>query len=136
MGCPFLLQGIFLTRGSNPGLPHCRQTLLPSEPPGNPLKRKKTPLNTSHLKYPKSCLTLCDHMDCSTPGFSVLHYLPKFAQTHVHCVSDAIQSSYPLSPLFPPVLNLSQHQGFFPVIQLFVSSGQSIGASASALVLQ
>ena len=34
VGCHFLLQGIFLTQGSNPGLPHCRQTLLPSEPPG------------------------------------------------------------------------------------------------------
>ena len=36
MGCHFLLQGIFPTQGSNPGLPHCRQTLLPSEPPGKP----------------------------------------------------------------------------------------------------
>ena len=58
VGCHSLFQGIFLTRGSNPGLPHCRQTLLPSEPPGNPLKRKKTPLNTSHLKYPNSSLVL------------------------------------------------------------------------------
>ena len=33
VGCHFLLQGIFLTQGSNPGLPHCRQT-LPSEPRG------------------------------------------------------------------------------------------------------
>ena len=33
----------------------------------------------------KSCLTLCDAVDCSTPGFPVLHYLPEFAQTHVHC---------------------------------------------------
>ena len=32
----------------------------------------------------QSCLTLCDPMDCSIPGFSVLHYLPEFAQTHVH----------------------------------------------------
>ena len=45
-------------------------------------------------------------MDCSTPGFPVLHYLPEFAQTHVHRVSDAIQLSYPLPPL-PPTLNLS-----------------------------
>ena len=36
-------------------------------------------------------------MDCSTPGFPVLHYLPEFAQTHVHGVSDAIQPSHPLS---------------------------------------
>ena len=42
----------------------------------------------------KSGLTLCDPMDCSTPGFPVLHYLPEFAQTHVHWVSDAIQPSF------------------------------------------
>ena len=47
----------------------------------------------------KSCLTLCDLIDCSTPGFSVLHHLPEFAQIHVHWVSDAIQPSYPLSLL-------------------------------------
>ena len=32
----------------------------------------------------KLCPTLCDPMDCSTPGFPVLHYLPEFAQTHIH----------------------------------------------------
>ena len=32
----------------------------------------------------KLCPTLCDPIDCSTPGFPVLHYLPEFAQTHVH----------------------------------------------------
>ena len=51
-------------------------------------------------------------MDCSTPGFPVLHYLLEFAQTHVHWV-DAIQSSHPLSPPSLPALNLSQHQGLF-----------------------
>ena len=45
-------------------------------------------------------------MDCSTPGFPVLHHLPEFAQTHVHCVDDAIQPSHPLSIPFPPALNL------------------------------
>ena len=55
--------------------------------------------------------TLCDPMDCSMPGFPVLHYLPEFAQTHVHWVGDAIQQSHPLSPPSPPALNLSQHQG-------------------------
>ena len=61
----------------------------------------------------KSCLTLCDLMDCSTPGFPVLHYLPKFAQTHVHWVDDAIWLSHPLSSPSPPALNFSQHQGLF-----------------------
>ena len=61
----------------------------------------------------KSCPTLCNPMDCSTPGFPVLHHLPEFAQTHVHWVSDALQPSHPLSP--PSyALNLSQHQGPFP----------------------
>ena len=61
----------------------------------------------------QSCLTLCDLMDCSMPGFLVLHYLPEFAQTHVHWVADAIQPSHPLSCPSPPALNLSQHQGLF-----------------------
>ena len=46
----------------------------------------------------KSCPTLCNPMDGSTPGFSVLHHLPELSQTHVHSVGDAIQPSYPLSP--------------------------------------
>ena len=59
------------------------------------------------------CLTLCDLMNCSTPGFPVLHYLSEFAQTHVHWVSDAIQPSHPLSTPSSPALSLSQHQGLF-----------------------
>ena len=51
-------------------------------------------------------------MDCSTPGFPVLHHLPDFTQTHVHRVSDAIQPSHPLSSPSPPAFNLSQHQVF------------------------
>ena len=50
---------------------------------------------------------------CSTPDFSLLHYLPEFAQTHVHCVDDAIQLSHSLLPPPPPALSLSQHQGLF-----------------------
>ena len=55
--------------------------------------------------------TLCDLMNCSTPGLPVHHQLPEFTQTHVHWVSDAIQPSYPLSSLSPPALKSSQHQG-------------------------
>ena len=55
-------------------------------------------------------------MNCSTPGFSVLHHLLELAQTHVHRVSDAIQPSHPLSPSSPPALNLLQHQGLFQVV--------------------
>ena len=53
---------------------------------------------------------LCKPMNCSTPGFLILHSLPDFVQTHVHWVSDAIQPSHPLSSPSPPALNLSQHQ--------------------------
>ena len=60
-----------------------------------------------------SCLTLCNPMDCSTPGFPVHHQLPELAQTHVCLVSDAIQPSHPLSTPSPPAFNLSQHQGLF-----------------------
>ena len=61
----------------------------------------------------KSCPALCDPMDCSTPGFPVLHYLPEFAQTHVPRVGDAIQLSHPCSPPSPTAFNLYQHQGLF-----------------------
>ena len=61
----------------------------------------------------QSCLTLCDPMDCSMPGFPVYHQLLEFVQTHVHRVSDAIQPSHPLSSPSPPAFNLAQHQGFF-----------------------
>ena len=59
------------------------------------------------------CLTLCNPMDCPTPGFPVHYQLLELAQTHVHQVSDAIQSSHPLSSPSPPAFNLGQHQGLF-----------------------
>ena len=71
-------------------------------------------------------------MDCYTPGFPVHHYLLEFAQTHVLWVDDSIQQSH---PLFPPLFNLSQHQGLFQWVGFFTSGGQSIGASASVSVL-
>ena len=62
----------------------------------------------------QSCPTLCDPMDCSTPGFPVFHCLLELAQTHVHWVSDAIQSSCPLlSPSLLPIV--------FPSIRIFCS---------------
>ena len=82
---------------------------------------------------PHSRVRLYDPMDCSTPGFPVLHCLQELAQIHVHWVSDAIQSSHPLLPLSPFAFNLSQHQGLFPLTWLSLSSGESIGASASVL---
>ena len=61
----------------------------------------------------QSCPTLCDPMNCSTPGLPVHHQLPEFTQTHIHQVSDAIQPSHPLSSPSPPAPNPSQHQGLF-----------------------
>ena len=52
------------------------------------------------------CPTLCDPMDCPTPGFPILHHLLELAQTHVHWVDDAIQPSHPLSTPSPPAFNL------------------------------
>ena len=131
VGCHSRLQGIFQTQGSNPGL-HCRQILYWLSQQGSPtvrycqisLHRDCTNLNLSqqHKKVSASflccsvaqlCLTLWDPMDCSTPDFPILHHLLEFAQTHVHWISDAIQSSHPLSSPSPPAFNLSQHQGLF-----------------------
>ena len=61
----------------------------------------------------QSCLTVCDPMDCSTPGLPVHHQLPEFTQTCVHWVHDAIQPSHPLSSPSPPAPNPSQHQSLF-----------------------
>ena len=60
----------------------------------------------------QSCPTLCDPMDCSTPGLPIHHQLPEFTQIHVHWVSDAIQPSHPLSSpsLWPSI---------FPNIRVF-----------------
>ena len=82
----------------------------------------------------QSCPTLCDPINCSTPGLPVCHQLPGSTQTHVHRVGDAIQPSYPLLSLSLPAPNLSQHQGLFK----WVSSSQqvaNVGVSASVSFL-
>ena len=58
-------------------------------------------------------LTLCDPMDCSTPGLPVPRHLPEFAQVRIHCISDAIQPSHPLTPSSPSALSFSQHRELF-----------------------
>ena len=80
------------------------------------------------------CLTLWDPMNRNTPVFPVHHQHPESTQTHVHQVSNAIQPSHPLSSLSPPAPILPA-SGSFPMSQLFAWGGQSIGVSASALVL-
>ena len=107
---------------SNPGRghtsePHCliKDPAVATSPS---LRAGRGILNAmSHIvqfsSVPQLCLTLCDPKDCSSPGSSVHHQLPEFAQTHVHQISDAIQPSYPLSSHSPPAFNLSQQQGIF-----------------------
>ena len=68
----------------------------------------------------QSCPTLCNPMNCSTPGFPAHYQLLEPAQTHVHRVSDAIQPSHPLSPPSPPAFNLSQHQGLLQQVSLCI----------------
>ena len=72
---------------------------------GNTIRR------TSSVAH--SCLTLCDPMNCSTPGFPISHQLLELAQTHVHWVNDAIQPSHPLLSLYPTAFYHSLHQGLF-----------------------
>ena len=95
--------------------------------------------NLQFSSVAQSSLTLCDPMDCSTPGLHVHHQLPEFTQTHVHWVSHAIQPSHPLSSPSPPTFNVSQHQGLFQWVSsshlVFNTSNQSIEISASASVL-
>ena len=78
------------------------------------LKIRRLPLQCVQFSsVAQSCPTLCDPMDCSTPGLRVHHQLPELPQTHVHRVGDAIQPSHPLSSPSPPAFNLTQHQGIF-----------------------
>ena len=65
------------------------------------------------FQFSHSCLTPCDPMDCSTPGFPVLHQLSEFTPTHVRWVGGAIQPPHLLSSLSPSTFNNSQHQGLF-----------------------
>ena len=95
--------------------------------PFNGLKKGKGgELDGQHISEPHflickmgSCCSVTQSSDplrpmhCSMPGFLVLPYLLELAQTHVHCVSDAIQPSHPLMPPSPLALNLYQHQGVF-----------------------
>ena len=97
--------------------------------------QSKTPLtNTWQLSsVTLPCPTLCDPMNCSTPGLPVHHQLLEFTQTHVHWVSDANQPSRTLSSDSPSFTFPAS--GSFLMSWLCTSGGQSIGASASASVL-
>ena len=128
VGWHFLFQGIFLTHGSNTHLLcllYWQADSLPTSYQGNPLLL---------FSGPKSCPTLCNPINCSTIGFPVLHYLPEFTQTHIHCVGHIQPSHLLSSPAFSSCPHSFPASGSFLMNQLFASSGQSIGASASASV--
>ena len=90
----------------------------------------------------KSCPTLCYPMNCSMPGFPVLHCLSEFAQTHVHCVSDAIQPSHPLSPYSSCPQSLPESGSFSNELALCIrwpkywSSSISPSNECSGLIFQ
>ena len=98
-----------------------------------------TTLNTKYIcvhcccRVTESYPTLCDPMDCSTPSFPLLHYLPEFAQIHIHCADGDIPPHSVVS--FSPCPQSFPSSRSFPMNWLFASGGQSIGASASASVL-
>ena len=89
---------------------------------------------TQFSSVPQSCLTLWDPMDCSMPGFPVLHHLLELAQTQVHWVGDAPTISSSVVP-FSSCLQSFPASESFPMSQFFASSGQRIGVSTSASVL-
>ena len=76
----------------------------------------------------QSCPTLCDPMNCSTPGLPVHHQLPEFTQTHAHRVGDATQPSHPLSSPSPPASSPSQNQGLFQRVNSVSNSSSVVTA--------
>ena len=90
--------------------------------------------NHSFSSVAQSCPTLCDPMDCSTPGFAVCPQILELAQTHVHCVGGAVQPSHPLPSPSPPAFNIS-HVRVFSGKSVLCIRWPNIGVSASTLVL-
>ena len=87
-----------------------------------------------HCSVTKSCPTLCDPLDCTTPGFPVLCYVLEFAETHIHWVMMSSNHLILCHP-FSSCLQSFWTSGSFPMSWLFTSGCQSIGTSASAPVL-
>ena len=156
-GLPFPSPGDLPNPGIEPGSPALRADALTSEPPGKPDHSqaasesfqllisqptlgsyRSSNLEDGHFSYrccsvANSCPPLCNLMNYITPGVPVLHHLPQFSQTHGPWITDAIQSSYPLSPLLLPSVFPSIR--VFPMSRLFALGGQCIVASDSELVL-
>ena len=117
-------------RGKQPTCQHRRRRKLRFDPWAGeiPWRKKRQPTPVFSSVQSLSYVQLCEPMDCSMPGFPVFHYLPELAQTHVHQVGVAIQSSHPLSSP-SPAFNFSQHQRLFQ----WVSSSHQV---ANVLELQ
>ena len=100
-------RGSYPTQGSNPSLLHLLHWqagfFLPLEPLGKPTNVNR------FSSVAQLCPSLCDPMDCSTPGLPVHHQLPEFTQTHVHRVGDAMRPSHPLSSPSPPAFNVNEN---------------------------
>ena len=112
-GLPFPSPGDFLDPGIEPAFPVMADGFFTTGP------------LYCYSVY-KSCLTLCDPMDCSTPGFPVLHYLPDFAQVYVHWVGDAIWPSHPLLPSSPFAFCIVQYNFFFKCSLLHIIAFNSL----------
>ena len=98
---------IFLTQGSNPGLLYLLHWQMGSSPLCHLGSTYETICMCQFSSVAQLCPTLCNPMNCSTPGLPVHHQLPEFTQTHGHRVSDANQPSHPLLSPSPPAFNLS-----------------------------
>ena len=108
---------------------YIEQILSPLSSPLSFLTKTVNDISVQFSSVAQSYPTLCNPMDCSTPGLPVHHQLPEVTQTHVHCVGDAIQPSHPLLSPSPSAPNPSQHQGLFQ----WVSSSHQV---AKVLELQ
>ena len=113
------------------------------------MKRSSILLISQFSSVAQSCLTLCDPMDYSVPGFPVHHQLSELTQTHVNRVSDAIQPSHPVIPfsscpqslwymclfqfLFPQVICLGVGLLGHMVVLFLVFKGLSIPSSIVAV---
>ena len=112
-GLPFPPPGDLSHSGIKPSSSVSLALQEDSLPPSHLGNSRFNPSLVQFSSVTQSCPTLCNPMNCSTPGLSVHHQLPEFTQAHVHWVGDAIQPFHPLSSPSPPASNPSQHQSLF-----------------------
>ena len=105
-GLPFPSPGDLPDPGIEPTSPALVARFFTPETPENPIL-------IQFSSVAQLCPTLCDPMNCSTPGLPVHHQLPEFTQTHIHWVGHTIQPSHPLLSPVSPAPNPSQHQSLF-----------------------